>query len=292
MEELTQLIKNRDSDGICNYIKHGDITIPIYDIVYGPDEHAKNYDDISYNRFYIIDIEESLDIVEWLAKLGYPLDNQDKYGYTLLYKFVAARSANGVELLLKYESKAINIPSNLKYTPLHKAVTINNKYIVKILLNHGAQCDAINNDGDMPIHLAANYNAYDVIKRFVEHQSYNFNLRNREGNTALHIAAQKCHYQFILNMFYYNCPFIILEYENSSGNTVLKHMLEYKMPYPYKDNHLTIGLLLGLGADTTTLTDEQIHQSKSIKIEDNYFSDCINYIYLHRSLLDLLLRYA
>ncbi len=292
MEELTQLIKDRNYDGMRNYIQHGDITIPIYDIVYGPDNHINQYDDVMYRRSYIIDIRDSLSIVEWLVKLGYPLDNQDKYGYTLMYKFVAVNFADGVELLLKYGSKAINIASNLKYTPLHKAAKINSKYIVKILLDNGAQYDAINNDGDMPIHVAANYNALNVIKKFIDHQPYNFNLCNREGNTALHIAAQKCHYKFILNMFYYGCPFAVLEYKNSSGNTVLKHMLEHKVAYSDEYYYLTVRLLLDFGADTATLTDEQVQQLKSRTIEDGYWLDTINYIYLHRSLLDLLLRYA
>ncbi|MGC9105409.1 MAG: ankyrin repeat domain-containing protein [Thermoprotei archaeon] len=58
------------------------------------------------------------------------------------------------------------------------------KYLVEI---HQCDVNIRDKDGNTPLHLAAWYGYLDIVKFLVEHGA-DVNARNAEGNTPLHLA--------------------------------------------------------------------------------------------------------
>ena len=61
---------------------------------------------------------------------------------------------------------------------------------VGVLLNHGADPNAIADDDNPPLHIAAIYNAYETAEILLN-QGADINAKNNQGQTPLHIAARK-----------------------------------------------------------------------------------------------------
>lgn len=101
------------------------------------------------------------------------------------------------ELLIGYfssndESKLVMAVDNDGETPLHLACqNDNNDEIVGILLKHHAKVTASNNEGIIPVHIAARYGCLKVMCMLLNHSSVNvINTTDHYGQTPLHFAAE------------------------------------------------------------------------------------------------------
>ena len=70
------------------------------------------------------------------------------------------------------------------YTPLHLAAARNNKNIIPILLEAGADINCTNQRGDTPLHRAAAWGNKNIIPILLE-AGADINCRNQDGYTPL-----------------------------------------------------------------------------------------------------------
>ncbi|KAH8592058.1 ankyrin repeat-containing domain protein [Bisporella sp. PMI_857] len=74
-------------------------------------------------------------------------------------------------------------------TALHDACENGHLDIIKLLLDHGATIDILNNNDETPFHLAASAKDLHVVK-FLENQGADINRTTSSQLTSLHLAAQ------------------------------------------------------------------------------------------------------
>ena len=80
------------------------------------------------------------------------------------------------------ERNLIDLPS---WTPLYQAVLKNNKQIIQLLLDRGADINEISGY-EAPIHAAARNGFTDALGVLLENNKLNINLQDDRGNTPLH----------------------------------------------------------------------------------------------------------
>lgn len=94
-------------------------------------------------------------------------------------------------------------------TALHLKVRSGARVMVKTLLDHGANINAVNDHGDTPLHLAANgifwdlytqYSLVDTLLMNYKYESPNISIKNKDGDTPLHIAARAGHKQSVRSL--------------------------------------------------------------------------------------------
>ena len=114
-------------------------------------------------------------------------DDQDGVDF-LKWLFNQRRSSDG-----KINGKDINAADNTSYkgcgTFMNVAALSGHIGIMECLKGFGAKVNVPNNDGDMPIHIAASAGALKVIVWLVNENGVNINVRGQDGVTALQVAA-------------------------------------------------------------------------------------------------------
>ncbi|GKZ69196.1 hypothetical protein AnigIFM50267_004383 [Aspergillus niger] len=78
--------------------------------------------------------------------------------------------------------------NTLKFTPLHCAAYRGNDEMVSLLLEHGADCNAVARDGSTALHLATQYGQRKVLKVLFAHR-VNPQIANEKGATGLQVAV-------------------------------------------------------------------------------------------------------
>lgn len=83
------------------------------------------------------------------------------------------------------ESKA-----NFGWTPLHLASYFGHKNVAEVLLNHGADVDIQNEEGDTPIHKASYTGREDIVVLLVAHNANVF-IVNGDGLRPFEVAKSE-----------------------------------------------------------------------------------------------------
>lgn len=123
------------------------------------------------------------------------LDTRDKMRRTPLHMACLYDHINCVEILLKNEFKIIKvgIDAHDQYgnTSLHIAAMNGNLEILNLLINAGADINAVNRDGNTALHIAAYNCDVSIMERLVKEVKCDTHAINKAGQNPLHVA---CHH--------------------------------------------------------------------------------------------------
>ena len=99
-----------------------------------------------------------------------------------------------VELLIQ-KGADVNLPETYSYkqTPLHLSIHFESPEVMELLLDNGAMFSAVDDDGDTPLIYAAGTARHQCVELLLNNGAGStINVRNQDGNTALHEAV-RCH---------------------------------------------------------------------------------------------------
>ena len=96
--------------------------------------------------------------------------------------------------------EAIN---SIGWTPLHQAARYGYVGIVRLLCDRGADVEARDNDDRRPLHLAAYWGHISVVKELIEERNAEINARDDVGWTALRDARDEDHADIASDMAAY-----------------------------------------------------------------------------------------
>ncbi|WP_371219670.1 ankyrin repeat domain-containing protein [Orientia tsutsugamushi] len=134
------------------------------------------------------------------------VNSQDRYGRTPLHLSVQYKQEKIINVLLGHNADA-TLQDNNQNTPLHLAAQCYNLKITEILLSYNKTIvDVQNNMGRTPLHLALtrlvssqsvssllSTESLKIAQALLTHGA-NVNLQDKDGNTALHYAANDFHH--------------------------------------------------------------------------------------------------
>lgn len=199
------------------------------------------------------------DVVKYLLDRGADVNiKHDVYKYSAID---VATTADVIDVLIK---AGANIESRFNgMTPLHNAVSDGKNIIASILLNAGANIEAVVNnndpyyDGSTPLMIAVNDGNYDMCV-FLISRGANVNYETPRRKTCLNIACKKGLYR-IARLLIENG--VDINHKDIDGRTALM----YTCMYANSDNYENIiELLIKNGAD--------------INIKDNNGHDVFDYV--------------
>ena len=144
-------------------------------------------------------------------------------------------------ILLEYNVDVNVCGGDMNSTPLHHACHLHKIGIVRLLLEHGADPAAKNEDGTTPLHFACrdDYTAPYIARLLLEHGA-KVNAKNKWGNTALHDACKMSVCNSAVEFLIKNGADV--NASNKNGHTPLKGACQHRNPQVVK-------LLLEAGAD-------------------------------------------
>ena len=114
-----------------------------------------NEDNFVETLYLLIDktIEASNEQVESKSTVA-PIDLVDKYGDTALHYAVSRTNSRGAVILLE-QGADVNAINNQKLSPLHMAAKNGDLHILEVLLSYNADLSLRDEDGSSPLHIAA-----------------------------------------------------------------------------------------------------------------------------------------
>ena len=128
--------------------------------------------------------------VRQLAAAGADLNARDSLGAAPLHDAVWGGRLSMVELLVKLGAQVDIKHQEAGSTPLHYAAIKNEVEIGRLLIEHGANVQAVNGTGDMALHIAASRGYDDFVTLLLDHKAP-IEARDRSGSTPLAEAAWK-----------------------------------------------------------------------------------------------------
>ncbi|KAL3874980.1 hypothetical protein ACJMK2_037926 [Sinanodonta woodiana] len=168
---------------------------------------------------------------------------KDEDGDTELHNFIIQLLNDYALTLISLirDPEYLNIRNNLSQTPLHLAVITKQSNVVRRLMIAGAEIDCFDQKGNTPLHIAACEGYFEIAKVLLtpisddelQQNSYpvqvmqasrSINARNYSGQTALHLAGERAHYDTLLVLLYFGADINIQDAK--SGRTVLHYAAE------------------------------------------------------------------
>ncbi|KAK9721817.1 Ion transport protein [Popillia japonica] len=117
------------------------------------------------------------------------INSKSRNGRTALHLAAMNGFTDLVKFLIKDHNAVIDILTLRKQTPLHLAAGAGQIGVCKLLLELGANIDATDDQGQKPIHAAAQNNYSEVAKLFLQQHPSLVMATTKDGNTCAHIAA-------------------------------------------------------------------------------------------------------
>ena len=164
------------------------------------------------------------------------LSETDDDGDTLIHTAIVNRNellVNGMLNLLLTNSRCLNIMNKLFQTVLHLAVLTEQRKIVQKLVHKGCDLFVRDQQGNTALHIACRKGSEKLVKDMVGSLVDNptkrkelFSIRNCEGLTCLHLAAQGKHYEIMGYLFARGADVNVGDAK--SGRTVLHNAVERK----------------------------------------------------------------
>lgn len=187
---LFDLIKNHKYKEFEKELNEIDPNDPIFDI--------NTRDELNnYLLTYTVTIN-NIDMTKLLIQKGARIDVADKNDRSLLTIPIMYSYYDTLKLLLETNKNTIGISiidmrDKMMRTPLHIAIEVKNVEAIKILLEFGANPNAIDKDGNNGLHLSIKSRMLQICELIVINIS-DINSRINTGESALHIA---CNLQLI-----------------------------------------------------------------------------------------------
>ena len=137
-----------------------------------------------------------LDTLRKLVDQGDDVNQTNKYGFTAIF-FAAGGtrtqstpkgSTEAVKFLLQHGAKANNKSNVNGYTALMAACANQNAGSVSLLLDNGADVNALTKDGESALSIAASRLEPEIVKLILSHGAHVTGIKDRNGQTPL-IAA-------------------------------------------------------------------------------------------------------
>ena len=129
-----------------------------------------------------------LQVSSFLVERGADVNAKDHKGYTALIHAIEARYEDVEKILLNHPQLDPNARGLNGVTALSKYVWREQKYAVEKLLERGADVNAQDNDGDAPLHGAAQSGNVEILDLLLD-KGADPNLKNKQGGTPLMWAA-------------------------------------------------------------------------------------------------------
>lgn len=123
-----------------------------------------------------------------LIEAGADVNAVNEFRQTPLHKAIELGRRETAELLLDKGANINAVTIGGKETPLHVAVRCNRKELVELLLNKGANINAVDNLDMTPLHFALKYNREELVRLLLD-RGANVNAVDKKGRTPLSIVA-------------------------------------------------------------------------------------------------------
>ena len=162
--------------------------------------------------------------VNWLIEHGADVNLQDEDGDTALH--FACRSHASLEILscLIENGASINACTNCKVTPLMMAVENCRKDVVSFLIEHEANVDLQDEDGDTALHFACRSHAsLEILSCLIENGA-SINACTNCKVTPLMMAVENCHKDVVSYLIEHGAN---VDLQDEDGDTAL-HYVAYQ----------------------------------------------------------------
>ena len=136
-----------------------------------------------------------LDIVRLLLDHKADTDLQDDQGSTPLHLAIYHMSLQAVQLFLDHGAN-VTLRNDKGQAILHQASQHGHPDIIQLILSR-VNADAVDKDGSTPLHLAASEAEELSGAQLLLDHGANLGLRNKQGQTALHLASQRGRLDFM-----------------------------------------------------------------------------------------------
>ena len=156
-------------------------------------------------------------IAKLLIELGADVNAHGQYGSTPLIWASINDSVETVKLILSRDDIIIDELDDLNYTPLIHAFENENFYIVKLLVENGADVDDKDDYENTALIAAVGCNRLDIVKFLLGHDA-EIDCQNEYGDTALILAAHFGNEEIVKILLDFNADPNI---QNSQGDTAL-----------------------------------------------------------------------
>jgi ankyrin repeat protein len=124
-----------------------------------------------------------------------------------------------LQLLLQHFPESVNVKDTNGSTALHTAAFKGNLPLVNLLLENGADMEAENNLGEIPLDHAVYNGSEPIVQLLLQQNPHTIKARANDGKTLLHYAARGGHLS-IIKLLLMTEP-NLLDAEDSTGRTAL-----------------------------------------------------------------------
>ncbi|GIL92685.1 hypothetical protein Vretimale_19435 [Volvox reticuliferus] len=135
-----------------------------------------------------------------------------------IFKELEKGNLPGLKRAISLYPNAVNVKNAEGATPLHVAAGLGQAAFVKELLVHGGHYDTTDNHGNIPLHLAAEQGSDETVGELLTGRKASAKAKNKEGQTALHLAVLGGHKGVVLKLLEANNR---TDLKDKAGNTPL-----------------------------------------------------------------------